>query len=95
MESMEAFWDVMHGDVGVLLSRLLSGLECSRSWWSAACTRRLYHHRDYTFTYLLLNLVTFSLSFVLSQVRVDLGFAMGLFRRVRHPALSHRVDRGS
>jgi hypothetical protein len=28
---------------------------------------------------MLLNLVTFALSFILSQVRVDLGFAMGLF----------------
>lgn len=40
---------------------------------------RFYQHRDYTFTYLLLNLVTFCLAFVLSQVRVDIGLAMGLF----------------
>jgi hypothetical protein len=40
---------------------------------------RIYGHRDYTFTYLLLNIVTFSVAFVLSRVRLDLGLALGLF----------------
>jgi len=78
MESMQAFWDLMHGGVGVLLSRLVLDLGFTFLVVRGVYTR-LYHRRDYAFTYLLLNLVTFSLSFVLSQVRVDLGFAMGLF----------------
>jgi len=40
---------------------------------------RVYRNRDYTFTYLVLNLVTFSLAFVLSHVPMQLGFALGLF----------------
>lgn len=40
---------------------------------------RLYQHRDYVFTYLLLNLVTFSLALFLSSVPIELGFALGLF----------------
>ena len=78
MESMQAFWDLMHSGVGVLLSRLVLDLSFTFLVVRGVYTR-LYHRRDYAFTYLLLNLVTFSLSFVLSQVRVDLGFAMGLF----------------
>ena len=78
MESMQAFWDLMHSGVGVLLSRLVLDLGFTFLVVRGVYTR-LYHRRDYAFTYLLLNLVTFSLSFVLSQVRVDLGFAMGLF----------------
>jgi hypothetical protein len=41
--------------------------------------RRLYRDRDYVFTYLLLNVMTFSLVYVLSTVPVGLGFAFGLF----------------
>ena len=40
---------------------------------------RLYHNRDYVFTYLLLNVVTFSLAFLMSKVSVQLGLALGLF----------------
>jgi hypothetical protein len=40
---------------------------------------RLYRNRDYIFTYLLLNLVTFSLAYLLSTVPIELGFALGLF----------------
>ncbi len=40
---------------------------------------RLYHNRDYVFTYLLLNIVTFSLAFLMSKVSVQLGLALGLF----------------
>ena len=78
MESMQAFWDLMHSGVGVLLSRLVLDLSFTFLVVRGVYTR-LYHRRAYAFTYLLLNLVTFALSFVLSQVRVDLGFAMGLF----------------
>jgi hypothetical protein len=40
---------------------------------------RLYRNRDYVFTYFLINLVTFSLAYLLSTVRIELGFALGLF----------------
>ena len=40
---------------------------------------RLYRDRDYVFTYFLINLVTFSLAYVLSNVPIELGFALGLF----------------
>ena len=40
---------------------------------------RVYRSRDYVFTYVLLNLVTFSLVYLLSSVPVQLGFALGLF----------------
>lgn len=40
---------------------------------------RLYRDRDYTFTYFLINLVTFSLTYLLSHVPVEMGFALGLF----------------
>ena len=41
--------------------------------------RRLYHQRDYIFTYLLLNVVTFFLAFLLSKSPIGLGSAFGLF----------------
>lgn len=75
---MEAFWQWMSGEVWTLLSRLALNLVFVLLVVRGVYTR-LYHHRDYAFTYVLLNLVTFALSFILSQVRVDLGFAMGLF----------------
>jgi hypothetical protein len=40
---------------------------------------RLYRERDYIFTYFLLNIVTFSLAFLLNKVPIGLGFALGLF----------------
>jgi hypothetical protein len=40
---------------------------------------RLYRNRDYVFTYMLINLVTFSLAHLLSKVPIELGFALGLF----------------
>lgn len=40
---------------------------------------RLYRHRDYVFTYFLINLVTFTLAYLLSNVPIELGFALGLF----------------
>jgi len=40
---------------------------------------RLYHQRDYIFTYLLLNLVTFFLAVLLSKSPISLGSAFGLF----------------
>jgi hypothetical protein len=40
---------------------------------------RLYRNRDYVFTYFLINLITFSLAYLLSKVPIELGFALGLF----------------
>ncbi len=40
---------------------------------------RLYRDRDYVFTYFLINLVTFSLAYLLSKLPIELGFALGLF----------------
>jgi len=40
---------------------------------------RRYGERDYLFTYVLLNVVTFSLAYLLSRVPIELGFALGLF----------------
>ena len=40
---------------------------------------RLYHQRDYIFTYLLLNVVTFFLAYLLSESPIGLGSAFGLF----------------
>lgn len=40
---------------------------------------RLYRNRDYVFTYFLINLVTFSLAYLLSKVTIGMGFALGLF----------------
>jgi len=40
---------------------------------------RLYKNRDYVFTYFLINLVTFTLAHLLSNVPIELGFALGLF----------------
>lgn len=66
------------GDVPALLGRLLVDLV-----FAVIVVRlvyyRIYRKRDYVFTYLLLNLVTFSLAYLLSTVRIELGFALGLF----------------
>ncbi len=40
---------------------------------------RLYRNRDMAFTYLLFNVITFSLCFLLRKVPIELGFALGLF----------------
>lgn len=40
---------------------------------------RLYRDRDYTFTYFVINLVTFSIAYLLSHVPIEMGFALGLF----------------
>jgi hypothetical protein len=40
---------------------------------------RLYRNRDYTFTYFLINLITFSITYLFSKVPIELGFALGLF----------------
>jgi hypothetical protein len=40
---------------------------------------RLYRGRDFAFTYIIFNLITFSLCVLLRKVPLELGFALGLF----------------
>lgn len=40
---------------------------------------KLYHQRDYIFTYFLLNVVTFALASLLSNVQLEIGSGLGLF----------------
>ncbi|MBL8603144.1 MAG: DUF4956 domain-containing protein [Myxococcales bacterium] len=40
---------------------------------------RLYPRREYVFTYWMLNLITFSVAYVLAGVRVEMGLSLGLF----------------
>lgn len=40
---------------------------------------RLYPRREYAFTYWLLNLITFAVTYMLSGVRVEMGLSLGLF----------------
>ena len=65
-------------DLTALLSRLLLNLVFMLIVVGAMYSR-LYRHRDYIFTYVLLNVVTFSLAYLLSRVPIELGFALGLF----------------
>jgi hypothetical protein len=66
------------GAAATLLARLALNLLCT-----IVVVRfvyyRLYLNRDYVFTYFLINLVTFSLAYLLSKVPIELGFALGLF----------------
>lgn len=68
----------LSGGAGMLLARL--GLNML---FTVVVVRlvyyRLYRSRDYVFTYFLINLVTFSLAYLLSNVPIELGFALGLF----------------
>lgn len=40
---------------------------------------RLSRHREYLFTFLLVNVVTFSIAFLLNRSPIELGLALGLF----------------
>ncbi|MFP8875539.1 MAG: DUF4956 domain-containing protein [Myxococcota bacterium] len=40
---------------------------------------RRYGHNQFVFTYILFNLITFTLCFLLRKVPIELGFALGLF----------------
>ena len=60
---------------------------------------RLYKNRDYVFTYFLINVVTFTLAHLLSNVPIELGFALGLFAvfgilRYRTEAIKVATRRG-
>jgi hypothetical protein len=75
---LEALTVSLSGSVVMLLARL--GLNMILT---AVVVRlvyyRLYRNRDYVFTYFLINLITFSLAYLLSKVPIELGFALGLF----------------
>ena len=78
MNMLEALAVSLSGSAIMLLARLAFNLLIT-----AVVVRlvyyRLYRNRDYVFTYFLINLVTFSLAYLLSKVRIELGFALGLF----------------
>ena len=65
-------------DVTILLSRAVLNVLFTTIVVRAVYFR-LYRHRDYIFTFFLVNVVTFSLAFLLSRVPIGLGFALGLF----------------
>jgi hypothetical protein len=77
-------WEVLNaaaaGGAGAaaLVGRLVLDLACT-SIIVLVVHYRLYRDRDYAFTYLVLNLVTFSLVHVLSTVPIGVGSALGLF----------------
>ena len=43
------------------------------------CYMRKYGRNEYIFTYVMFNLITFTLCYTLRQVPIELGFALGLF----------------
>ena len=77
-ELFDALVPLLSGKAAMLLARLALNL-----FFTTIVVRavyyRLYRNRDYVFTYLLINLVTFSLAYLLSNVPIELGFALGLF----------------
>lgn len=73
-----ALMQSLSGDAFLLLGRLALNLLFT-GLVVRAVYYRLYRNRDYVFTYLLINLVTFSLAYLLSNVPIELGFALGLF----------------
>lgn len=64
--------------IGALISRLAINLFFTAIVVRIAYTR-LSQHREYLFTFLLVNVVTFSIAFLLSRSSVGLGLALGLF----------------
>jgi hypothetical protein len=74
----DALVPVLSGKAVMLLARLALNLLFT-GIVVRAVYYRLYRNRDYVFTYLLINLVTFSLAYLLSNVPIELGFALGLF----------------
>src|SRR5687768_14004095 len=78
-------WDVLNGiaaaagaGAAAMVARLVLDLAFA-SIIVLVVHYTLYQDRDYAFTYLLLNVVTFSLVYVLSTVPIELGSALGLF----------------
>lgn len=61
-----------------LAPRLLLDLTCAYVLVQRIYVK-LYPRREYAFTYWLLNLITFSVAYMLSGVRVEMGLSLGLF----------------
>lgn len=66
------------GDWIRLVSRL--AIDVTFAWFVVRVIHfRLYRNHDLAFTYMLLNVITFSVCFLLRKVPIELGFALGLF----------------
>jgi hypothetical protein len=66
------------GDWVRLASRLL--LNLTFAWFVIRGIHyRMYRNHDLAFTYLLFNVITFAVCFLLRKVPIELGFALGLF----------------
>lgn len=75
---MADIWPIVH-DAAVSLAPRLA-LDLASAYVVVQCVYvRLYPRRDYAFTYWLLNLITFSVAYMLSGVRVEMGLSLGLF----------------
>lgn len=73
---LKEFLDV--GDWVRLTSRLT--LNLAFAWFVIRGIHfRRYRNHDLAFTYLLFNVITFSVCFLLRKVPIELGFALGLF----------------
>jgi hypothetical protein len=71
-------WNLVSGAFSSLAPRLALDLASVYVLVQAVYVR-LYPRREYAFTYWLLNLITFSVAYVLSGVRVEMGLSLGLF----------------
>ncbi len=75
---MTDVWNLVSNAFGSLAPRLALDLASVYVLVQAVYVR-LYPRREYAFTYWLLNLITFSVAYVLSGVRVEMGLSLGLF----------------
>ncbi len=75
---MADLWPVVSDAVASLAPRLALDLACAYVVVQGVYVR-LYPRREYAFTYWLLNLITFSVAYMLSGVRVEMGLSLGLF----------------
>ena len=75
---MADLWPVVNDAVASLAPRLALDLACAYVVVQGVYVR-LYPRREYAFTYWLLNLITFSVAYMLSGVRVEMGLSLGLF----------------
>ena len=75
---MADLWPVVNDAVASLAPRLALDLACAYAVVQGVYVR-LYPRREYAFTYWLLNLITFSVAYMLSGVRVEMGLSLGLF----------------
>ncbi len=75
---MADIWLVIRDALSALAPRLALDLCCAYLLVQGIYLK-LYPRRDYAFTYWLLNLITFAVSYTLSHVRVELGLSLGLF----------------